>query len=143
MTRTRATFFRLLEARDSHVESSQNVRGWCVVLATEQPVGTVADLIIDAATTEVLYLAITVDAKVAGRERHVLAPVECCRIDIANEVVVLSGMTLAQMATLPESDPDTLPADYDNAYRSRLSNAYPPKRTTRAASELRIRRRLA
>jgi uncharacterized protein (TIGR02271 family) len=62
------------------------------------------------------------------------------------EVVVSSDgrwiMTRAAFTSLPDYTGANLARDYDDVYRGHLSTAYPPKRITRSAEELRIDKRL-
>lgn len=140
MTRTRPTLLRLRDT-DCYLDCEHDVFVWRVVLATEETIGTIEDVIIDTNRNEIRYLAIGVDCDSAGRDRQVLVPAEWCRLDTLAHVAVLSGMTAEQLATLSERDPATLTDDYDDAYRSRLSNAYPPRRATHPARDvLRVRK---
>ncbi len=124
--------------------ASTDVRGWNVVATNDEKIGTVVDLIIDAAAGKVRYLDVNVDRTAVGidRDRHVLIPIGNAQLDTKDKLVVLSGMTPAAIAKLPAYTGTNVDSAYDGRYRGYLSTAYPPKRMTRSAEELRIGKRL-
>ena len=135
---------RLSDADYEVAPGEFDVRGWDVVATNDEKIGTVVDLIIDPAAGKVRYLEVDVDRTAVGldRDRHVLIPIGNARLDTRDKLVLLSGMTRAALANLPAYTGATLDSDYDDTYRGYLSNAYPPKRKTRSAEELRIGQRL-
>jgi uncharacterized protein (TIGR02271 family) len=133
--------------RDAHYEVAPgelDVRGWRVFTANDERIGKVDDLIIDPAAGKVRYLEVQIDRKAAqlDRDRRVLIPIGNAALDTKDKLVVLSGMTRAAISNLPEYAGANLDSDYDDTYRRYLSTAYPPRRMTRSAEELRIGKRL-
>jgi uncharacterized protein (TIGR02271 family) len=135
---------RLSEADYEVAGGEYDVRGWHVVDATDERVGKVHDLIIDPVAGKVRYLEVDVDRKTFSleRDRRVLIPIGSAQLDPEHKHVCLSGMTRAAFTNLPDYTGANLASDYDDAYRGHLSTAYPPKRITRSAEELRIDKRL-
>lgn len=135
---------RLSEADYEVAPGEYDVRGWRVIAANDERIGTVDDLIIDPSAGKVRYLAVDVDRKVAGldRDRRVLIPIGNAELDTHDKLVLLSGMTRAAISNLPDYTGANFDTDYDQTYRGYLSNAYPTKRMTRSAEELRIGKRL-
>lgn len=135
---------RLSEADYDVAAGEYDVRGWRVIAANDEPVGKVIDLIIEPAAGKVRYLEVDVDRKISGlhRDRHVLIPIAGAQLDTKDKLVLLTGMTLAAISKLPAYTGASVGLDYDETYRGHLSNAYPPKRLTRSAEELRIGKRL-
>jgi uncharacterized protein (TIGR02271 family) len=139
---------RRLSDADYEVASDEHdVRNWDVVLADDQTIGKVDDLIIDPAAGKVRYLDVDLDRKAVGldRDRHVLVPIASAQLDADEEEVVLSGMSRAALLKLPEHDGRTFAAGYDDTFRSHLSSDrdVASKRLTRSAEELRIGKRTA
>jgi sporulation protein YlmC with PRC-barrel domain len=125
---------RLSDADYEVAPGEYDVRGWHVIAANDEKVGTVDDLIIDPAAGKVRYLEVDIDRKAVGldRDRHVLIPVGSAQLDCKDKVVLLSGMTRAALSTLP----DYTGANFASE-RGYLSTAYPSKRMTRSVDELR------
>ena len=116
-----------------------DVRGWKVVLANDERIGKVEDLIIDPAAGKVRYLDVDVDRKAVGldRERHVFIPIGSAQLDTKDKLVVLSGMSRSALLNLPNVG-QNFDVGYDNTYRTHLSSDHTSKRLTRSAEELRI-----
>ena len=135
---------RLSDADYEVAPGEHDVRGWHVIAATDEKIGTVDDLIIDPAAEKVRYLEVDIDRKAVGldRDRHVFIPIGNAQLDTKDKVVLLSGMTPAALLKLPDYTVANFASDYDDTYRGYLSTAYPSKRMTRAVEELRIGKRL-
>jgi uncharacterized protein (TIGR02271 family) len=120
-----------------------DVRGWDVIIASDEAIGEVKDLIIDPSVGKVRYLDVELDRKTLGleRDRHVLIPISSAGIDTKDEQVVLNGLDRATLLKLPEYDRKTYASGYDQTYRSHLSEDARTKRLTRSAEELRIGKR--
>jgi uncharacterized protein (TIGR02271 family) len=134
---------RLRDAEYDVAPGEPDVRGWHVVAANAERIGTVDDLIIDPEAGKVRYLEVGVDRHVftLDRDRRVLIPIGSAQLDTNDKLVVLSGMTRDAIAKLPDFT-GNFDRHYDETYRGYLSNAYPATRMTRSAEELRIGRRL-
>jgi uncharacterized protein (TIGR02271 family) len=135
---------RLSDADFEVAPGEPDVRGWKVVLADDEQIGKVDELMIDPAAGKVRYLDIDVDRKTFGleRNRHVLVPIASAQLDYNDKLVVLGGMTRAALLKLPEYVGKSFDAGYDDSYRSHL-NADQVKRMTRSAEEVRIGKRVA
>lgn len=97
---------------------SFDVRGWEVRAMTDgEKVGEVDDLLIDDAGT-IQYL----DVDLGTLRKHVLVPATRTRVDEAEGVVWVPGMSRSQFEGVPgyDHDPGTLTDDY----RDRLDTAY-------------------
>ena len=142
--KTSESLRRLSDADYEVAAGEYDVRGWDVVATNDEKIGTVVDLVIDPAAGTVRYLEVNVDRTAVGLEpdRHVLIPIGNGRLDARDKLVVLSGMTRAAITKLPAYTGANVDSDYDDTYRGYVSNAYPPKRMTRSAEELRIGKRL-
>ena len=88
---------RLSEADYDVAPGEHDVRGWRVIAANDEKIGTVVDLMIDPAAGKVRYLEVDVDRKAVGvdRDRHVLIPIGNARLETRDKLVRLSGMTRA------------------------------------------------
>jgi uncharacterized protein (TIGR02271 family) len=132
--------------RDAHYEvapGEPDVRGWDVVLGDDQVIGKVDELIIDKSAGKVCYLEVDLNRQVLGldRDRHVLVPISGAQLDTEEKEVVLSGMGREGILKLPEYDGRVHDREYDQNFRSHLSDDQKTKRITRSAEELRIGKR--
>lgn len=134
---------RLTEANYEVAPGEPDVRGWDVILGTDEAIGEVDDLIIDPGAGKVRYLDVELDRRAVGleRDRHVLIPISGAQIDTEDEHVVLNGLNRATLLKLPEYDGKAYASGYDQAFRSHLGEDAPTKRLTRSAEQLRIGKR--
>jgi len=156
-TMSNASLVRLSDADFDVAPNEPDVRGWDVVLGSDEQVGEVDDLIIDPAAGKVRYLDVELDHEAVGidEDRHVLIPITSAELDTDEKEVVLSGMGLAALVKLPEYDENAFAAgerasatretpsagSYDQTFKSHLSDDFKTKRITRSAEELRIGKR--
>jgi uncharacterized protein (TIGR02271 family) len=134
---------RLSDADYEVAPGEPDIRGWDVVLGSDEPIGDIDDLIIDPAAGKVRYLDVDLDRSALGleRDRHVLVPIANAHLDTKDEHVVLSGMTREALLKLPEYDGRAYASGYDQTFTSHLSDEAQTKRLTRSAEELRIGKR--
>jgi hypothetical protein len=134
---------RLTDANYEVAPGDPDVRGWEVILGSDEAIGEVDDLIIDPSAGKVRYLDVELDRKAVGleRDRHVLIPISTAQIDTGDEQVVLAGLNRATLLKLPEYDGTAYAAGYDQTFRSHLSEEAQSRRVTRSAEELRIGKR--
>lgn len=89
--------------------SLPDVRGWAVVLDGGVVVGLVERIFVDLRDREARYLDIGLDGRVvaraAGRSWRVLVPVGRARLPAEANVVRLPGLSLGQVAELPDTPP--------------------------------------
>jgi len=111
---TRVTLHRprvrpLVDLPGCHLTSLPDVRGWAVVLDGGQVVGRVERIFVDLREREARYLDIRLDARVVDRAGEgagtVLVPVGRARIPAQSNLVRLPGLSLAQVAELPDTPP--------------------------------------
>jgi len=129
---------RLSEDHDYEVAHDEpDIRGWKVTTANGQSIGTVADLIIDSSAMKVRQIEVSLDG--SSRDQRALIPIEAADLDRGANAVVIHGMTLEQIRTLPA---------YGSADVGRTNRTYErpasrdeSKRLTRAEEEVRIGKR--
>jgi sporulation protein YlmC with PRC-barrel domain len=123
------------ELRDFQVSREDpDVRGWTVVAADGQRVGTVNDLIVDTGRMKVAYLAIEEDSD--GQSSMV--PVESARLQTSDREVVIDRLT----EVTPWSDTASAArVDERDVPRAGIANHREAARLTRPEEELRIGRR--
>jgi uncharacterized protein (TIGR02271 family) len=133
---------RLSEDHDYEVAHDEpDVRGWKVTTANGQSIGTVTDLIIDSSAMKVRQLEVALDRSASGpsRDQRALIPIQAADLDRGANAVVIHGMTLEQIRTLPaygSADAGTTNRTYD-----RPAGRDQSKRLTRAEEEVRIGKR--
>lgn len=135
---------RLSDADYEVASGEPDVRGWDVVLTTDETIGEVDDLIIDPAAGKVRYLDVELDQETLGLEdeRHAMIPIGSAQLDTDEKEVILAGMSRDALLKLPDYD-SSRAGTYDQSFRSHLSDDLRTKRITRSAEELRIGKRMA
>ena len=137
---------RLSDADYEVASGEPDVRGWDVVVANDETIGEVDDLIIDPSAGKVRYLDVEVDGKAVGLDDdcHVLIPISGAQLDTEEEEVVLSGMSREALVKPPEYDEKAYASGYDQTFRSHLTDDANTntKRITRSAEELQIGKRM-
>jgi uncharacterized protein (TIGR02271 family) len=142
---TNASLARLSDADFEVAPGEPDVRGWDVVLGSDDVVGKVDDLIIDRSAGKVRYLDVDLDREATGldKDRHVLVPIEDAQLDTGEEEVVLNRMSRSSLVNLPEyQEGKAFAREYDDTYRSHVGSGPESKRITRSAEELRIGKRM-
>jgi uncharacterized protein (TIGR02271 family) len=124
MNRPSEPLVRLDEAPDYQIASGNpDPRGWDV-RSGGTTVGTVDHLIADLSARKVRYLVVKLDRDVAGtrEDRHVLIPIGAARLDDEADQVNLTGVTPAQLASLPPYRPgEPISREYELALRQGLT----------------------
>jgi len=136
---------RALSDTDYEVASGEHdVRGWNVVVGSDEEIGEVDDLIIDPEAGKVRYLVVDLDRQALSLERNrkVLVPITSAQLDTDEEQVLLSGMPRTALSSLPEYDGRMFAHDYDDSFRAHEREQPESKRVTRSAEELRIGKRV-
>ena len=98
-------------------EGYPDPRGWDVMGASGEKVGTVHDLIVDTGEMRTRYLDVKLDADAVGSgdDRDVLIPIGAAQLDYRADRVVLDSMTNAQLAALPDFSHADITRDYENS----------------------------
>jgi uncharacterized protein (TIGR02271 family) len=129
---------------DYEVASGEpDVRGWTVVIANDEEIGKVIDLVVDPQAGKVRYLDVDLDRSGLGldRDRQVLVPIGSAQLDEEDDRVVLSGFTRAAVLNLPDSGESLRGRGFETRFPSHSDTDSTPRRMTRSAEELRIGRR--
>lgn len=116
-------------------EEDPDVRGWNVVAADGQQVGTVRDLLIDTSRMKVEYFAVG-----DGRSDDVLVPAASAQVDSSRRQVVVSGTIPSSTGTERMGSRGTA-ADDATDYRRDRDDYRDDRRLTRSEEELRIGKR--
>lgn len=90
-------------------------RGWDVLTADGSKIGKVHELIVDTGALRTRYIDISLDKKALrlNQERDVLIPVGDARLDTSDEKVVIEGLTVTQLADLPEFNHVEITREYE------------------------------
>lgn len=144
-TTTPHNWRRLSEGDYEVAPGEYDVRGWKVVLANNEQIGKVDDLIVDPAAQKVRYLDVELNrhALKLEHDRHVCIPIARAALDADDKTIVLTGLDRATVLTLPNFTGSPMDAEYDRRYGTLLKDEYASKRMTRSAEELRIDKRVA
>jgi hypothetical protein len=103
-----------------------DLRGWEVrTMKDGEKAGEIEDLLLDDSGS-IRYL----DVDIAAARKHVLLPIERARVDEAESVVWVPGLSLSQFEEVPryDHDPDTLTDEYQDQVAAAYSWTPPPRR---------------
>ena len=91
------------------VEGEPDIRGWDVRLSSGEKAGEVEDLIVDAQERRVRYMVVDLDdSELDLEDRKVLIPIGLAQLDKDDDDVVIHGVGLEQLTSLPQYDADRL-----------------------------------
>src|SRR5580765_5720234 len=83
-------------------DGEPDIRNWKVIGLQNQEVGKVSELIFDEVSRRVRYLIVQINGKPLNLiSRSVLVPVGLAELLIDEKVVLISGLTINHLATLP------------------------------------------
>ncbi len=103
------------------VEGQADIRGWKVRDAAGEKLGKVTELIFDYESRKVRYLVIALeDEKMEPNSRDVLVPIGIAELPADTEEVLLPGVTIEQLAALPEYAAER----FDPAYEASVHNVF-------------------
>jgi sporulation protein YlmC with PRC-barrel domain len=106
------------------VHGEPDIIGWRVIGMNNQEVGKVHDLIFDESTNRVKYVIIDVDGKPLNLvSRLVLVPIELVEMLTGDKVVVVSELTVGELATLPTYEKDKVTTETEHAVDTVFHNA--------------------
>jgi uncharacterized protein (TIGR02271 family) len=155
MNETYSGLQRLSDTREFGVaDDDPDIRGWDVVAGT-QIVGEVTDLIVDPAAMKVRYVEVELDddAFKLEQERRVLIPIASTDLNANAKQVIVTGISLEQLAGLPAFTNDSSTDDtrrplaaresYSDASRaaSAADTRREDTRLTRSEEELHVGKR--
>ncbi|MGH9723378.1 MAG: PRC-barrel domain-containing protein [Bryobacteraceae bacterium] len=96
---------RLTDLNDYRVaEGDTDPRGWDVITGDGHRIGNCTELIVDTQMLEATYLDTDIDEKKLNLEavdRHILVPIEAARLDRARRNIVVDGLFLKDVGTVP------------------------------------------
>ncbi|HEY8470308.1 MAG TPA: PRC-barrel domain-containing protein [Longimicrobiales bacterium] len=99
-----------------------DVRGWDVrTMADNEKIGKIDDILVDESGNP-RYL----DVDLGRFRKHVLLPIGQARVDEAEDVVLVPGMTKDQLKDVPEYDhnPDRITREYEDQVAAAYAGAY-------------------
>jgi len=143
MAHTNQSLTRMSETDDYTVaQDDLDIRGWTVFLFDGQNVGRVSDLIIDPSGMKVRYLEVALTGAAASTgDGGVLVPIEAVDLERSNKSVVIHGLAMEQLRTLPRYGSSTTARASVAEDYSRQARDGDTRRLTRAEEELRIGKR--
>ncbi|HEX7090043.1 MAG TPA: PRC-barrel domain-containing protein [Longimicrobiales bacterium] len=106
-----------------------DVRGWEVrTMADNEKIGKIDDILLDEGGNP-RYL----DVDLGIFRKHVLLPIGQARVDEAEDVVLVPGMTKDQLKDVPEyeHDPDRITGEYENQVAAAYAGAYTGQHSSR------------
>jgi hypothetical protein len=96
---------RLTDLNDYRVaEGDPDPRGWDVITGDGHRIGNCIELIVDTQMMEATYIDTDIDEKKLNLEavdRHILVPVEAARLDRAKRNIVVDGLFLKDVGSVP------------------------------------------
>ena len=106
-----------------------DITHWRVIGLQNQEVGKVHDLIFDEVTHRVKYLIVDVNGKPLNLlDRLVLIPIELVELLTDDKIVVVSGLTVGHLASLPTYEKDRITSVAEHSIGTVFNNAYDPVR---------------
>lgn len=83
-------------------DGEPDVRGWDVLASDHKRIGKVHELLVDTGAMQVRYLDVDLDDEYRGdRDRHILVPIGCARLDDEDDRVFIGGLQSTAVATAP------------------------------------------
>jgi uncharacterized protein (TIGR02271 family) len=143
MAQTNQALTRMSETDDYRVaQDDLDIRGWTVSTLDGQNVGRVTDLIIDPSAMKVRYLEVALTgAAPSAADGGVLVPIEAVHLERSVESVVIEGLAIEQLRTLPRYGAATTGSASVTDDYPRQGRDGDTRRLTRAEEELRIGKR--
>lgn len=106
------------------VHDEPDIIGWRVFGMNNQEVGKVHDLIFDESTNRVKYAIVDIDGKPLNLvSRLVLVPIELVELLTGDKVVVVSELTVGELASLPTYEKDKVTTETEHAVDAVFHNA--------------------
>lgn len=100
-------------------EGQPDIRGWDVRDENGKQIGEVEELIFDENARKVRYMVVDLeDNEFDLDDREVMLPIGMAQLHKDDDDVLLSGVTAAQLSSLPDYDDDSLSGDFEDKVRS-------------------------
>lgn len=120
MDNTRLDHLEELKGSDfAIVEGMPDIQGWKIVDYTGEKIGKVKDMLFDKEARKVRYIITSLrDDTMDLDSREVLIPIGQADLDVTEEKVMVSSLTLAQLSTLPSYNKDEMTSEHEYAVRN-------------------------
>jgi hypothetical protein len=101
------------------VRGEPDITGWKVIGLNNREIGKVHDLIFDEIAYRVKYVIVDVNGKPLNLvSRLVLVPIELVELLTSDKVVVVSGLTVGHLASLPTYEKDKITTNAEHSIGS-------------------------
>ncbi len=102
------------------VDGEPNIKGWDVKDANGKQFGEVTELIFNSTTNKVLYLIVDLDDNDFDMkdDKKVLVPIGVAELHEKDDDVILSGVTAAQLSSLPAYEKGNITSQTESAIRT-------------------------
>jgi uncharacterized protein (TIGR02271 family) len=109
-----------LSGSDYEIADGQpDIRGWDVENESGETIGKVKELLFDETSRKVRYIITKLDLEDSNLDgRKVLVPIGIATLHKEDDDVVLPGVTLAQLQSLPEYDKDNFSPETEHSIRN-------------------------
>jgi len=120
MDNTRLNHLEELKGSDYKIaEGAPDIQGWRIVDYTGEKIGKVRDMLFDKAAQKVRYIITHLNDTVSNLgDRDVLIPIGKAQLNISDEEVVISDLTLAQLSSLPTYTEGEITPEQEYAIRN-------------------------
>ena len=115
-----STIAPLDELNDYKVADGEpDVRGWDVVASDQRKIGKVHELLVDTGVMQVRYLDVDIDKDIRGgdRDRHILVPIGCARLDDDDNRVLVGGLKSPDVRSAPAYEHLGVTRDFEESVR--------------------------
>jgi uncharacterized protein (TIGR02271 family) len=100
-------------------EGQPDIRGWDVKDSSNNKIGKVKELLFDESSRKVRYMVTRLDVEDSNLDdRKVLIPIGIGQLDEKDDDVLLPGVTVDQLRSLPEYDKDSFTMDTEHNIRN-------------------------
>ena len=108
------------------VKGEPDIRGWDVKNTTNQKIGSVEELILDAKEKKVRYMIVDLDEnELKLKHRKVLIPIGLAELDQKHDDVLMPNVSLDQVCQLPDYDKNSLTVDMERRISSTFGRTVP------------------
>jgi|GEM_PF-873940 len=120
MDNTRLNHLEELKGSDYKIaEGAPDIQGWKIVDYTGEKIGKVQDMLFDKAAQKVRYIITHLNDTYSNLgDRDVLIPIGKAQLNISDEEVVISDLTLAQLSSLPSYTAGDITPEQEYAIRN-------------------------
>jgi sporulation protein YlmC with PRC-barrel domain len=110
------------------VKGEPDIRGWDVRYTNGEKIGSVEELIIDAAAKKVRYMVVDLDEnELRLEDRKILVPIGFAELDGRNDDVLIPNVSVDQLCRLPDYNRNTLTAEMERGISSVFGRKFQPE----------------